>query len=320
MKKILITPVKNEAHYLPAFLAHHAPLFDVIIIADQNSTDGSREIAASHPKVCLVKNQLDEYNERTRRNLLLEKAYELAERPLIVGLDADEFLLTDKTTWDRLTYEHGMQQQILRFPWMALRPDRKSWVEYEHVFCNTRSDGMLDEGFIHLPRVPLSGSQCTISEVVVLHLNLFFPKRQQMKTWWYMALEATRRSSKIVDLHRLYLKSATGVHKSIQPVPERWRSDVDEALGRLSVSDTWDTWQLDALVEMLTDGRHKSLQKVDIWGYPWSAELASRGLVPVQGPSIFFQLLFLWFRTSTRPRLAVCPRIVDAVLRLVVRW
>ena len=57
---IVLTPVRNEAWVLRAFLTATSLWADKIIIADQMSTDGSREICKEFPKVIL----LDNYGKR----------------------------------------------------------------------------------------------------------------------------------------------------------------------------------------------------------------------------------------------------------------
>ena len=77
MKKpflICLTPVKNEAWILHAFLKATSLWADYIIIADQMSTDGSREIALSYPKVILIDNDNQEFNEVERQKMLIDKA------------------------------------------------------------------------------------------------------------------------------------------------------------------------------------------------------------------------------------------------------
>ena len=48
---IVMTPVRNEAWVLRAFLETTSLWADYIIIADQMSTDDSREMAKEYPKV-----------------------------------------------------------------------------------------------------------------------------------------------------------------------------------------------------------------------------------------------------------------------------
>ena len=53
---ICLVPVKNEAWILDRCLATASTWADVIIVADQMSTDNSREIALKYPKVQLIEN------------------------------------------------------------------------------------------------------------------------------------------------------------------------------------------------------------------------------------------------------------------------
>ena len=54
MKIIGLLPVKNEAWVLPHALASLSAFCDVVIVADQNSDDASREICRTFPKVVLI--------------------------------------------------------------------------------------------------------------------------------------------------------------------------------------------------------------------------------------------------------------------------
>ena len=50
---LCLTPVRNEATRLEAFLTAASTWADAIVVADQGSIDGSREIAQAHPRVVL---------------------------------------------------------------------------------------------------------------------------------------------------------------------------------------------------------------------------------------------------------------------------
>ena len=67
---VVLTPVRNEAWILRAFLEATSLWADHIIIADQMSTDGSREIARSFPKVTLIDNDRQEMHQAATRRLL----------------------------------------------------------------------------------------------------------------------------------------------------------------------------------------------------------------------------------------------------------
>ncbi|MFX4883847.1 glycosyltransferase family 2 protein, partial [Acinetobacter baumannii] len=70
-KIIVLTPIKNEAWILKTFLEVTSFFADHIIIADQGSTDESRDIALSFEKVILIPNNDTRFNEVTRQQLLI---------------------------------------------------------------------------------------------------------------------------------------------------------------------------------------------------------------------------------------------------------
>jgi glycosyltransferase involved in cell wall biosynthesis len=62
-KIVVLTPIKNEEWILERFLSVTSQFADLIIIADQNSTDSSRNICQKYPKVKLIENKSDQYDE-----------------------------------------------------------------------------------------------------------------------------------------------------------------------------------------------------------------------------------------------------------------
>ncbi len=92
-KIVVLTPVKNEAWILDRFLSVTSQFADYIIIADQNSTDGSQAICKKYPKVILIENQSEKFNEAERQLLLIKTARNLiSEHKILLALDADEIL------------------------------------------------------------------------------------------------------------------------------------------------------------------------------------------------------------------------------------
>ena len=71
---ICVIPIKNEAWILNRCLAAASLWADYIIVSDQMSTDGSREIALKYLKVQLIDNLSSKFNEVGRQQLLLDAA------------------------------------------------------------------------------------------------------------------------------------------------------------------------------------------------------------------------------------------------------
>ncbi|MFO5494935.1 MAG: glycosyltransferase family 2 protein, partial [Cuspidothrix sp.] len=105
-KIVVITPVKNEAWILDRFLSVTSQFADHIIIADQNSTDGSQAICKKYPKVILIENKSQQFNEAERQLLLIQTARDLVqEHKIILALDADEILAANATktaSWQKM--------------------------------------------------------------------------------------------------------------------------------------------------------------------------------------------------------------------------
>lgn len=126
---IVMTPVRNEAWVLPAFLESTSRWADYIIIADQMSTDGSREIARSCPKVILIDNKNPEFNEPERQAMLVAKAREVAagRDTLLWGLDSDEILAANfRETEDWQKILHSVPGDVFWFKWAEICPNQKS--------------------------------------------------------------------------------------------------------------------------------------------------------------------------------------------------
>ena len=91
---IVMTPVRNEAWVLHAFLRTTSLWADYIIIADQMSTDGSRDVYQLYEKVIVINNTNPNFNEAERQSMLIAKAREVAAGRdcILFGLDADEIM------------------------------------------------------------------------------------------------------------------------------------------------------------------------------------------------------------------------------------
>lgn len=190
---ICLTPVKNEAWILRRFLECASLWADYIVIADQNSTDNSREIASEFSKVVLVNNSSQFFNEPDRQKLLIDTARQLAKNRLLITLDADEILTAnflDSPEWK--TVLDASPGTIIRFQRVNLLPDMCSyWLD-----DTNKSDfpwGFMDDGSehigmkIHSNRIPLPTTAPSINlrSVKVLHYQFVDWERMQSKHRWY---------------------------------------------------------------------------------------------------------------------------------------
>src|SRR5260370_16728571 len=87
---VCLTPVKDEAWILERFLTCASLWADHILIADQGSSDDSREIAARFPKVTLIENPSPEVDEPAPQRLPIPPPPRLPRPRLPLPLDAHE--------------------------------------------------------------------------------------------------------------------------------------------------------------------------------------------------------------------------------------
>lgn len=217
MKKTLLicmTPIKNEAWVLHAFLKATSLWADYIIIADQQSTDESREIALSYPKVILIDNNNPDFNEGDRQSMLINKAREIEGDKILFGLDADEIFAANyiqTKDWQRiLTSKPG---DVFWFKWAEICSDRHNYWEsattyYPWVF---HDDGVEPHGNyvrnMHSMRIPYpidEKQMYYINDFRVLHLAYLNTARVDAKRRFYKFVDWELNKRSIISLSRSY--------------------------------------------------------------------------------------------------------------------
>lgn len=203
---IVLTPVFNEAWILPAFLKATSLWADYIIIADQMSTDGSREIYkkfASQENQCkliVIDNPRKEMHQAATRRLLFDAAKKIEGDKILFALDADEFLsgnFPETEGWETiLNSEPG---DVFKFRWMLLNEDGKRYripVKMPYYWAAHVNDdvmkGKFPDNFIDEWRLPWPkhvNHEYVIDDISFLHLHNMNSLRQRNKTIYYQILQ-----------------------------------------------------------------------------------------------------------------------------------
>lgn len=229
-KIVVLTPVKNEVWILDRFLAITSQFADYIVIADQNSTDGSPDICKKYPKVILIKNNSEEYCEADRQLLLIKTARELVpEHKIILALDADEILAANalKTL--------GWQSMLAAKPGTILyfeKPDL-FLTPYRCIRYTTPWPiGYVDDGIDHKPnkvhsiRIPRPdyATKLYINDVKILHYRLTRPGAEASKIRFYSVLEnAFNSNNNFLSRRRRYASSIDWIAAGIpENSPLEW--------------------------------------------------------------------------------------------------
>jgi glycosyltransferase involved in cell wall biosynthesis len=276
LKKICLTPVMNEAWTLERFLKCTSTWADHIIVADQNSTDGSRDICARFPKVTLVENPSKTFNEPERQKLLLENARKIQGQRLLVALDADEFLTANfvrSPEWQSML--NAKPGTRFKFHWVTVVNETASyWVFPQRLTFAFMDDGSDHRGqAMHSPRLPqsMTGQSVNLNEIKILHYAYVDLRRAESKMHWYQCLENLNKLRRPIDTFRFNHKDITISAKMIRPLPEHWlnaykESGIDMTSIRLSDFYQWDQ----KVIELFKEHGADRFSKLAIWDVDWN--------------------------------------------------
>ncbi|BAY13426.1 glycosyltransferase family 2 protein [Calothrix sp. NIES-2098] len=278
-KIVVITPVKNEAWILERFLSVTSQFADYIIIADQNSTDGSQSICKKYPKVILIENNSEKFNEADRQLLLIKAARDLiSEHKIILALDADEILAANATktqSWQTM---------------LKAKPGTVICFEKPDLFITTKQCiktgiitplGYVDDGAEHQPQIihsvripmPEYATRLHIHDIKVLHYGLTRLDAHASKIRLYSAIENVLEISH--GISRRYRYSAKQNYfqlGKVETAPDEWFTGWEEIGIDMHAIHKHKYYPYD--FEMLRYFHKYGLRRFwieDIWQFDWEA-------------------------------------------------
>ena len=325
---ICMTPVRNEAWILERFLQCASTWADYIVIADQQSTDGSREIARRFEKVVLVDNPHEAYDEGARQRLLIDSARQLpvSGKRILIALDADEMFSAnwmESPEWQQLLA--APPGTVLYFRWANIGPDVTcAWVDADYKPFGFVDDGSPHEGRpIHSPRVPVPKDAPALyfDEIKVLHYQYADWARMRSKQRWYQVWERLNDPKKRpVTIFRQYHHMEAAIRRA-GPVRPEWLAGY-EALGidmRAIPKASHYYWD-EAVLKLLMEYGPERFRKLNIWDRDWTALAAQKGLV-VDGMlhdprTPFEKAVHAWLRATQGKSHTLPVRAVQKLLQV----
>jgi Glycosyl transferase family 2 len=274
---LLLCPARNACQELVRSLPTWELIADKIIVADQNSTDGSREYLQSREKVLIIDNLGKEYDEVRRNTLLVAAAREIHEGAIHLTLDADEILSSNVI--DSPEWRHFRQMEpgtVGEFNWIQLWKTPEKYIakgvggptRYSLAFID---DGRPVEGRKRMHEQRGVGVQCpdrkfVFNDVVCLHyawVNVEGGIRRNNYYKVHWVTEGAKSYHRNNRNHGWYRK----VHDmNIAITPSRWFAGyMDRGLDVTSISQSslyW--WDIEVLRTFKKVGIEK-FYSLDIW-------------------------------------------------------
>lgn len=191
-----LTSTRNYAWCTRAFLEANSAWADYIIIVDQMSTDGTREMIAKYKKAIILDNEDLNYSETKRCEMALNYARSIPGDKILVYLAIDEVLpanIKKTEAWNRvLSSKPG---DVFHVRWANIMPDGLTYKRSEEdMFRIFHDDGLTpfdNQGkdmHTHCLPYPNNGTDCCISDFPILHFGHFYPEWDYYKRILYRLL------------------------------------------------------------------------------------------------------------------------------------
>lgn len=283
LKIIVLTPVKNEEWILNQFLSVTSLFADCIIIADQNSTDGSRNICKQFSKVHLIENKNEEYDEAERQLLLINTARNMfpKERRILFALDTDEIFssdsLTFNTSWEHIKTSSPGTTIYCEKP--DILPGLQKCIRHRNNYFPI---GYVDDGTQHTPKlihsrrlpVTVPEKKFFIDDIKILHFALSRRNVLSAKHRYYTVIENLRKTTPWHLRRKLY-KSFYDEHKfyflkTNESVNENWLREWDDRkINFRKLDDPKFSWQDFEVLKMFKTFGYKKFYFENIWRFDW---------------------------------------------------
>ena len=323
-KLVVLTPVLNEAWILPAFLKATSLWADNIIIADQMSTDGSRELYKQFPKVIVVDNPRKEMHQAQTRRLLFEAARKIEGDKILFALDADEFIsgnFPQTESWK--TIMNSKPGDTFCFKWMNLSSDGKKYLlapddhYYWAVHANESVfDGTYPDDFIHEWRLPWpkqEGTTFKIDDIRFIHFLNTNIVRTYNKRLFYSVSQFIHPSNKRggIAFGRFY--RTNGCVHTLYDVPqdayayyEAHGLDIWKEINFKDVGQHY----IQVVLDKINGPEIKKLRKLDIWN---EDVLRQNGIKDPRRP--IDKLMHWYLRKTCRVSKSFVVRGIDFLLK-----
>jgi len=284
VKVIALVPVRNDAWILEHSLRCWSGFCDSIIVSDQDSTDGSREIYKRFPKVVVLEtpraSAIAGLPQQARWRLL-DAARQYDGQNLLWCTDADE--LTLPTFAKRFVAIHGDALTPGRVVecrfynlWNSERRYRADLSQYgphwkAMAFVDDRiADYPRDPSRrpLHEPRMAIESDPDAIrtADVPVLHLQWLIANRNQLKQAWYRCIELMDRRMTAVQVNEMYQATLPERYVSTAPLPDSWWNDV--TMPSAAEADRGPSWHEADMRRWFDERGIEFFERLEIWRVP----------------------------------------------------
>lgn len=317
---IVTSCTRNYGWVTRAFLEGNTRWADYIVIVDQMSTDGTREMCAEYKNVVLVDDPDMTYKENIRAKMGFMKGRELtAGRDAIYfALDIDEVMPANWMRTDDgkkiLTSKPG---DMFQLEWANILPDGKTCDRSGWQYKIFHDNGMAWQDVniqMHTPLLPYV-TWDTIPEEIhdfpLLHFGRYHEKWLYYKGVYYQFLDIhQKRSKSAVSLYRTY-HTSTYEDFERKLIDAAWLYEDIDLIGLVDVESAPIFFEY--IKELITEDGIDMFQPIDVW----TDELCET--IGVKDPrSLGWRILHTYLRATKPICRSFIVRAVDKILKFFV--
>lgn len=324
-KLICMTPVRNEAWCLDVFLRCTSLWADHIILADQNSTDGSIEIAGRYPKVTLIENKNEEYDEASRQKLLISEARKIDGPRILVALDSDEIFTSNFLStpdWEKILQSNP--GEVFGFQWANILPDQENYFPSSFYYPWMINDDGTEHNnyvkYIHSMRIPYpieaDMGYYKVKDFKVLHLAYTHRSRVISKNRFYQCVEMAHEANySPVSYFRGYNLQKEKTYS----LPKEWTMGYEingiDIFKEIDLTKNHFWFDVEVIEYLKKYGLHK-FRLLDIWDKEWISQMKEAKEI-IDPRNFRIRILHFYLRSTQRFYPNPLVKAIDKMIKLV---
>lgn len=316
---IVTSSTRNYGWITRAFLKGNTRWADYVIIIDQMSTDGTREMCAEYKNVILMDDPDMNYKENIRAKIAFEKGRELSagRDTIFFALDIDEIMPSNwENTRDGDTILHSKPGDMFQLRWANIIPNNNffygGW-QYK-IFHDNGMDWQDLAIQMHAPLLPYSTWDVEPKEVYdfpLLHFGEYNVKWMLYKNTYYQFLDVKQKRSKsAVSIYRTYHRyKITSV--IIEPIKQEWLFNDFDVFRLINTSAA--PVFIQYIQEIIREEGIEKFKKIDVWSSALCKELNA-----IDPRTTAWKFLHNYLKYTNSYSRWLIVRIIDKMLKYIV--
>lgn len=314
---IVTSCTRNYGWVTRAFLEGNTRWADYIVIVDQMSTDGTREMCAEYKNVFLVDDPDMSYKENTRAKMGFMKGRELAagRDAIYFALDIDEVMPANwQNTEDGKKILNSKIGDMFQLEWANIMPDGKTYTigEWQYkVFHDNGMDWQNAAIQMHTPLLPYTNwdiEPTKVNDFPLIHFGEYNMCWNQYKIIYYQFLDIQQKRSKSpINTYRTYHTTSQAIKEKL-PIDTAWLYSDVNIIGLVDIVST--PIFIQYIKEILSKEGAKKYESIDVWSVELCRELDIR-----DPRSIKWRMLHAYLRATRKCAYSYIVSGIDFILK-----